>query len=42
MVKTYYLVLESGISDNYNELSYDDKNFLMNWDKEKLRLNIIV
>jgi hypothetical protein len=39
MVKTYYLVLESGNSDNYHEISNDDKKSLETWDKEILRLN---
>jgi rhamnose utilization protein RhaD (predicted bifunctional aldolase and dehydrogenase) len=40
MVKTYYLVLDSGFSDNYQEISNDDRKSLENWDKEKLRLNL--
>ena len=39
MVRTYYLVLESGISDNYVEISEQEKHILKSWDKEKLRFN---
>jgi len=39
MVRTYYLVLESGSSDKYHEISNDEKKSLETWDKEILRLN---
>lgn len=38
MVKTYYLVLECGTNNNYNEISQEEKEILEKWDKEILRL----
>jgi len=39
MVKSYYLVLECGTNNNYNEISNENTKALESWDKEKLRLN---
>ena len=39
MVKSYYLVLECGTNNNYNEISNENTKALELWDKEKLRLN---
>lgn len=38
MVKTYYLILECGLNDNYHEISKDENDKLKSWDKEVLRL----
>ena len=39
MVKSYYLVLECGTNNNYNEISNENTKAFELWDKEKLRLN---
>ena len=40
MIQTYYNVLNPNPNAIYNEISSADASILMNWDKEKLRMNV--